>query len=197
MTIEGNFTTGARADAIEVITTDHREVEQLFTQLLAADDPKDTELRRDLGERILRALSVHAAAEEHVLYPAVRRYVDDGDDIADHSLQEHQELKEQLAALDGMSPDDAEFLPGFERARETVAHHVHEEESSVLPKLRDSLRGEDIYDLGDALAKAKAAAPTHPHPHAPSTPPGNVVAGVVAGAVDKVRDVARDVMKKD
>jgi hypothetical protein len=34
-------------------------------------------------------------------------------------------------------------------------------------------------------------APTHPHPHAPSTPPGNVVAGAAASIVDKARDALR------
>jgi hemerythrin superfamily protein len=164
MTIEDNFATGAKPDAIEVITSDHREVEQLFTLLQAATKPDDTDLRRDLGERIVRALSVHAEAEEQVLYPAVRRYVDDGDDLADHSTQEHQELKDQLAKLDGMSPDDPGFLPGFAEAQDTVAHHVRDEEAELLPQLRDSLRGEDLYGLGEALLKAKAAAPTHPHP---------------------------------
>jgi hypothetical protein len=47
-----------------------------------------------------------------------------------------------------------------------------------------------LNELGTAMNKAKKAAPTRPHPNAPSTPPGNVVAGTVAAVVDKVRDAA-------
>jgi hemerythrin superfamily protein len=193
MTVEGNSITGARADAVEVITTDHRAVERLFVLLQAATKPADTELRRDLGQRIVRELSAHAAAEEQVLYPAVRRYVDGGDDLADEAIAEHQELKELLTTLDGADPDDDAFLTGFRRAEELVAAHVRDEEGRLLPQLRDCAGGERLYELGDALGTAKAAAPTHPHPHAPNTPPGNVVAGAVAGAVDKVRDAAKKV----
>src|SRR5690349_8952451 len=110
MTSEGNFTTGARADAIEAVTTDHRVVEQLFTVLMQTK-AEDDELRSELARRIVHELSVHASVEEEVLYPAVRRHVDGGDDLIDRSVAEHQALKEQLARFDGTAPGDADFLP--------------------------------------------------------------------------------------
>jgi hemerythrin superfamily protein len=157
MTIEGNFTTGARPDAIEVVTTDHREVEQLFTVIAAAGGPEDSELRRDLGTRITHELSVHAQIEEQVLYPAVRRNVDGGDDLADRAIQEHNEMKQQIARLEGLTPDDPSYLPGFAELQATVSQHVREEEEELLPLLRDSVPGETIYELGDALLQAKAS----------------------------------------
>jgi hemerythrin superfamily protein len=157
MPIEGNFETGAKADGIEVITTDHRAVEQLFTLIQAATKREDTELRRDLGIRITHELTVHTTIEEQVLYPAVRRYVDDGDDLADRAVEEHQAVKQLLAKLEGVAPDDNDYLPGFRELEQQVSQHVQEEESTLLPALRDSVRGEVIYDLGDALLQAKAS----------------------------------------
>jgi hemerythrin superfamily protein len=187
MTSQGNFTTGARADAVELLTSDHRAVEQLFSQLQHTT-AADTDLRRDLSQRIVHELSVHAAAEEQELYPLLRKAIADGVDLAEHSLDEHQEIKEHLKTVDGMAPDDDRFLPEFRALEQTVSHHVEEEEGEVLPKFKASVSGEKLYEVGDELAKAKAAAPTHPHPHAPNTPPGNVVAGAVASVVDKARD---------
>jgi hemerythrin superfamily protein len=157
MTTEGNFTTGARADAIEVVTTDHRVVEQLFVHLMATKVPEDAELRAELARRIVRELSVHAAIEEDALYPVVRRHVDGGDDLVDRSVAEHQALKDQLERLDGMTPEDGEFTATAEALRALVAQHVQEEEQTVLPALRDSVPGERLYELGDELEKAKTA----------------------------------------
>jgi hemerythrin superfamily protein len=158
MPIEGNFQTGAKADGIEVITTDHRAVEQLFTLIQAATKSEDTELRRDLGQRIVHELTVHTTIEEQLLYPEVRRYVDDGDDLADRAVAEHQAVKQLMAKVQAVSPDDSDYLPGFKELEQLVSQHVHEEETTLLPALRESVRGEVIYDLGDALLQAKAAA---------------------------------------
>jgi hemerythrin superfamily protein len=162
MTTEGNFTTGARADAIEVVTTDHRVVEQLFVQLMATKVPEDAELRGELARRIVHELSVHTAIEEDVLYPVIRRHVDGGDDLVDRSVAEHEALKAQLARFDEMAPDSADFVATAEAARGLVAQHVHEEEHTVLPELRDSVPGERLYELGDELEKAKQSATGRP-----------------------------------
>ena len=156
MTIEGNFSTGAKADAIEVVTADHRAVEQLFTLLQATTVPQDSDLRLDLGRRIVHDLTVHTTIEEQVLYPAVRRFVDGGDDLADRAVAEHQTVKDLLGKLDSAVPDDAGFLPAFRELEEHVSRHVHEEETELLPSLRDSVRGEVLYELGDALLRAKS-----------------------------------------
>jgi hemerythrin superfamily protein len=158
MTTEGNFTTGARADAIEIVTTDHRVVEQLLGQLMATKAADDETLRRALAQRVVQELSVHTTIEEEVLYPVVRRHVDGGDDLIDRSVSEHGALKEQLARLHDLSPDDDDFVPTVERVQQLVAQHVHEEEHTVLPGLRESVPGERLYSLGDALEQAKARA---------------------------------------
>src|SRR5690242_4694563 len=109
MTTEGNFTTGARADAIELVTADHRVVEQLFVQLAATKVPLDAALRTELARRIVQELSVHTAIEESVLYPVIRRHVDGGDDLVDRSIGEHDALRQQLARLDGLAADADDF----------------------------------------------------------------------------------------
>src|SRR5438046_2330132 len=63
-------------DAITLLITDHREVEQLFHQLESQPPgPSEDEPAR----QVTRELSVHAAIEEQVLYPAMRSALPDGD----------------------------------------------------------------------------------------------------------------------
>ena len=179
--------TGASADALEVLTSDHREVEQLFSQLEAASP--DSNVAQDIANKIVRELSVHAVVEEQVLYPAARREIEDGD--VDHAIEEHQEVKELLAKVDGKSPADEEIRRTFEEIKSNVEEHVQEEENEMFPKLRDKLGQEELQRLGEQLESAKRMAPTRPHPNAPNTPPGNVVAGLGASVVDRIRDRAR------
>ena len=181
--------TGARADAIEMLTADHREVEQLFKQYEAAKN--DPGVATYAAENIIRELSVHAAVEEMILYPMLRQ-VDPGQSgLVDHSIEEHQEVKELLARVDGQPADDPDVRQTFSKIKASVEEHVAEEEGKVFPALRSHVKQDDLMQLGERMQKAKATAPTHPHPHAPNTPPGNLMMGPIAAMVDKVRDFLR------
>lgn len=184
--------TDARPDAVELLATDHRTVEQLFHQLELASKTSAVENQRDLAQRIVRELSVHAAGEEQVLYPAIRRALDDGERRADEGIAEHAELKQLLADLDGVQPHDERFFAGFRRVMDVVRAHVADEEQALFPRLRESVGQAELYELAEALVSAKRLAPTRPHPHAPSRPPGNIVVGAAASLADRTRDIVRD-----
>jgi hemerythrin superfamily protein len=184
--------TGASADAIELLTADHREVAQLFRHLEAAEP--GSKVPKETADKIVRELSVHAVVEEMILYPAAREAV--GEDEVGHAIEEHQEIKELLARVDGKPVDDSEVQSTFLRVKLAVEEHVQEEESELFPALRRAFDQERLQQMGRAIEMAKAVAPTHPHPNAPSTPPGNIVVGLASAVIDRVRDVARDAMRR-
>ena len=62
--------TATQPDAIQLLTADHAEVEQMFQQV---ESLPDGESRSSLVAEVVRELSVHAAIEEQVLYPAMRK----------------------------------------------------------------------------------------------------------------------------
>jgi hypothetical protein len=70
------------------------------------------ERKQDIVNQVIRELSVHAAIEEEILYPTVRESLPDGDELAQEGLREHQQVKEVLAELDGMSSDDPDQRMG-------------------------------------------------------------------------------------
>jgi hypothetical protein len=170
------------SDAIDLLTAQHREVEQLWRQCQAATsgNPRD-----ELVQAMIRLLSQHDAIETVLLYPAVRG-VAGGDELAEHSLEEHKQIRELLKKADRGDHGS------LQAAMEAVAHHVHEEEEpKIFPLLRARMDGEQLIDLRRRMEDEMRTAPTHPHPHTPNHPIAAKVTAAVAGMADRARDAIR------
>ena len=170
-----------------MLKDDHEAVEQLFRRFTRAGERAFVE-KRAIVDRIIEELSVHAAIEEQLFYPAVRATVPDTDDLGLECLEEHHVVKWVLSELDGMAPEDERFDAKVTVLITNVRHHVDVEERELFPIVRDELGRKAMSDLGEAMAVARKIAPTHPHPRAPDTPPGNLVAGTAAGVADRIAD---------
>lgn len=174
-------------DAITLLRNDHKTVEDLFKRFEKAGDRAHV-AKRQIVDRIIEELSVHAAIEEQLLYPTIREAVPETEDMALESLEEHHVVKWLLAELSDLDPEHERFDAKVTVMMENVRHHVEEEESDLFPKVRKAISRTQLAELGEAMAAAKKSAPTRPHPRMPDTPPGNVVAGAIAGVVDRVGD---------
>ena len=174
-------------DAITLLRNDHKTVEALFKRFEKAGDSAYVE-KREIVDRIIEELSIHAAIEEQIFYPAARSQVPATEDLTLESLEEHHIVKWVLSELTGLDPRAERFDAKVTVLIENVRHHVEEEQTDLFPKVRDGLSRKMLVDLGDALAEAKKTAPTHPHPRAPDSPPANGVVGTIAGVVDRVTD---------
>ncbi|MFF8262602.1 hemerythrin domain-containing protein [Streptomyces virginiae] len=178
---------GHGGSVIEELTSDHQEVAALFAQLdnHAGADPQ----RRELADRLTMELVRHAVAEEQHLYPAVRRFVDDGDDLADKEIADHSEVERLLKDLEGCQPDDERFDRLIAQLKSMVMAHVADEENRLFPLLAEACSAEALNELGEKVRRAKETAPTRPHPAAPDTPPLNKLLAPGTGMVDRVRDM--------
>jgi hemerythrin superfamily protein len=182
-------------DAITLLKDDHKTVEALFKRFERAGDDAHG-VKREIVDKIIEELSIHAAVEEQLFYPATRATVPAVEDVALESLEEHHIVKWVLSELEKMDPADERFDAKVTVLMENVRHHVEEEEDDYFPKVRDELGRNALNDLGDAMENAKRTAPTHPHPRSPDTPPGNLVVGTAAGVVDRVGDTAAGVVDR-
>ena len=174
-------------DAITLLKEDHRTVEQLFKRFEQAGDRAHVQ-KRQIVDRIIEELSVHAAIEEQVFYPVARTTVPDAEDIALESLEEHHVVKWLLAELVDMDPAQERFDAKVTVLIENVRHHVEEEENEFFPMVRKALGRNELADLGETMADAKASAPTRPHPRMPDSGLVHLIVGPLAGAVDRIRD---------
>ncbi|MGK5685379.1 hemerythrin domain-containing protein [Actinoplanes sp. URMC 104] len=171
----GGETTGR--NVVDVVTEEHRKLQRLCDRLLA--EPGD----RRLADVVVAELSRHLSAEEQYLYPAVRRTVPGGDELAARELAEDRQL---LTTLQHLQKD-----PSPERARdvaEAVRRHVDADAEELLPVLVQMVPIEDLIRVGNRFETAAEAAPTRPHPGTPSTPPWNKVVDPAVAVVDKLRD---------
>lgn len=171
---------------IDVIVRDHREVEEMFKQLESGTGtPED---RRSTADHVITELVRHSVAEEMYMYPAARKALPDGDELVDHEIEEHAEAEKLMKELEGLDASDPRFDELVTRLIADVRHHIDDEESDLLPRLRETCSPDDLIDLGDKVTAAKKRAPTHPHPSAPDTPPLNKLLAPGAGLVDRLRD---------
>lgn len=148
--------------AVEVLTHDHREVEDMFSTY-AALPAGDGEQRQDIVERVIIELVRHSIAEEEYLYPSVRKSVPGGETLPEREIEERQEAEQTMTALEECSPDDADFDRHMQTLMRQTRQHVAEEEGELFPQLQQQLSEPELLELGDKIEKAKKTAPTWPH----------------------------------
>ena len=175
------------ATLLELLLADHEEAK---SQLARFDD-LPVENREEPFWELVATLVKHEVAEEEVLYPAVRKYVEGGDDLAGERIAEQSAAESLLVQMERELRTAVTFMQSFSNLRDAVLEHAEAEEQTVFPQLAQTLDREKLVELGKRYQKAKASAPTHPHPHAPDAPPGDEAVGAVAALVDKVRDAVR------
>ncbi|MER7010187.1 hemerythrin domain-containing protein [Saccharopolyspora sp. NPDC000359] len=173
-------------DLIDVLTKDHRSVESAFEEYERGG--LSDQARRGLVDHIITELVRHSVAEEQHLYPAARKVLPDGDELADHEIEEHAEAEEVMKQLEGMEPSDAEFDRLVRKLISDIRHHVDDEEKDLFPRLQQACSADELQDLGAKIVQAKERAPTRPHPSAPDKPPANMVLDPGAGMIDRLRD---------
>lgn len=174
---------------ITVLTGQHREVDQMFAQLERIDGASTQEALVVARQAVI-ALVQHSVSEEIHLYPAVRKHVDGGNELADRELAEHQEAEQTMKRLEALRPGDEDFWPTVHEMIREVRQHVHEEEQELFPKLQDACWPDELRDLGRKVEKAQQTAPTRPHPSSPSEGGALEAAAPGAGLVDRMRDAA-------
>lgn len=135
-------------DAIDLLTRDHRLVDELFGSLLQATPQQMDPLAR----RLCKMVRIHAQIEEELFYPAARRALKQDEQVAE-AEQEHTEAEETLKRIESMTSDHAEFLPTIETLRTQIAAHVASEEKELFPEVRKAQL--DLISLGITLAERR------------------------------------------
>ncbi|MEV6551142.1 hemerythrin domain-containing protein [Streptomyces sp. NPDC051597] len=148
-------------DAIVLLREDHKNVEKLFKQFEKTGDDDHAE-RRELADKIIEELTVHAFIEEEIFYPAARESAPDTTDHILESVEEHHAVVWMLAELKKMDPADERFKAKMTVLIENVRHHVEEEEDDWFPDVRKAMGRNRLTELGEQMQTAKAKAPSNP-----------------------------------
>lgn len=135
----------------DVIRMDHQKVNVLFGELNNSNDPQ--KIQEYFGQ-IYKDLTVHAQAEEQVVYPAVRPFYGEGD--TQELYDEQQEMKVLMDAIKSMSPSSPEFKQQVNRLKDIVMDHVRQEESTMFSAIRDNFSDDQQKQLATQFKSAKS-----------------------------------------
>jgi hemerythrin superfamily protein len=135
-------------DAVDLLTRDHRLMEELFTSFFQAA-PQQLD---PLARRLCKMIRIHTQIEEELFYPAARRAAG-SDRLVDESEREHAEAKQSVMRVESMTSDDAEFKQVVEQLRTQIASHVQSEEGQLFPQVRQAKL--DLVALGITLAERR------------------------------------------
>lgn len=117
--------------AITILMKDHDNVKNLFDRF---EKSESTAEKEKIIRQALNELKIHAAIEEEIFYPAVRKHV--GKDLMNEADEEHHVARVLIAELDRDGRADDHREAKFTVLSENVRHHIREEESEMLPKTK-------------------------------------------------------------
>src|SRR3954467_9170293 len=151
------MTDSGTPDVVDVLTADHRDVTALIGEIWTIRDPM---MRRDLTDTAISELVRHAVAEEMYVYPAMRKYLTDGEKAVEHDIEEHKQLEQAMKQLESVDVSGAEFDAALRKLETLLADHVQDEESEQFPELRRRVPQEELTELAGKVQTAKKLAPT-------------------------------------
>ena len=133
-------------DAVKLLEKDHRRFERLMKE------GEETTARASRRRRtILGTLAVEIAAherkEEKVLYPALKRHRE-ARDIVLEGYQEHHVADVLLGELKNLDPTDERWGAKFTVLKESLDHHIEEEEGHMFKTARSVLGRDRLEALG-------------------------------------------------
>lgn len=147
-------------DAVALILEQHRSTEDLFDQIRASSDRRESQ--RLLGD-LADLLALHSQIEERYLYPAVGQS-DDTAEMVDKAQNEHEELKRLVLEILATPLESDEFLPEMEQLEGLIEAHVAEEETTILPRMRERFDEEQLTGLAQEMTRWMVELQQHSRP---------------------------------
>ncbi len=145
----------ARSQILTELKEDHKRVKKAFRDFKKLDVHEDPARCEALVQQVLDELTVHAALEEELLYPAARDALgSEGQDLLDEAEIEHESMHGFIDQLRGMTPVEDKYAARFTVLCEYVLHHVKEEEGEMFPMLEEVKLDWD--DLAAEMAARRA-----------------------------------------
>jgi hemerythrin superfamily protein len=134
----------------DILRMDHTKVNTLFAELQGTNDPQ--KIQEYFGQ-IYKDLSAHSAAEEQVVYPAIRSYYEDTQEL----YEEQAEMKQMLEQIKSLNPSSTDnFKARVQDLMKAVMAHVQQEENEMFPKISDNFSHEQEKQMATEFKTVKS-----------------------------------------
>ena len=139
-------------DALTLLKKDHELVKALMNKMAEEDDPDQLS---SMFEQLVDELSIHERIEEDIFYPALQKLPKAKEDVLE-AFEEHHLVDEIVKEMD-VETDDDRWKAKFTVMKESVEHHIKDEEEKLFPKAEQLLGDEKLGALGVKMADLKEA----------------------------------------
>jgi hemerythrin superfamily protein len=134
-------------NALELLRSQHTEVEDLITKI---EDSSDPEKKAELFQKLADNLAAHATIEEKIFYPSVM--TDGTHDQLIEATEEHLAVKRLLADMMELDCKDEHFDAKLTVLKENIRHHAHdEEEDKLFPEVEAMMDEDDLAAVGNEM----------------------------------------------
>lgn len=132
----------------DVIRMDHQKAKTLVREILNCNNPQ--RIQEFFGQ-LYKDLTAHAKAEEEVVYPAIRSYYNQTQDLYDEQAQQERMLND-IKATDPASPA---FKDKIRQLRDLTNHHISQEENEMFAVIRNNFSSAQSEQLATQFKEAK------------------------------------------
>jgi hypothetical protein len=133
-------------DAVKLLEKDHRRFERLMKEG-EETTPRARVRRREILNTLAAEIAVHERREERLLYPALKRHRD-ARDIVLEGYQEHHVADVLVGELKNLDPADERWGAKFKVLKESLDHHIEEEEGHMFKTARSLLGRDRLAEIG-------------------------------------------------
>ena len=134
---------------LQLLRMDHSKTDVLFVEILGSNDPQ--KIQEYFGQ-LYKDVQAHGAAEEQVVYPAVRPYYEDTQEL----YAETADVKRMLDEIKSMNSYDSEFKTKVEQLMTTLRTHINQEENEMFPKISDNFSHEQHKQMATEFKTVKS-----------------------------------------
>jgi hemerythrin superfamily protein len=133
----------------DLLRLDHNKVNMLFTQIKDSNDPRKIE---EYFGQIYRDLSAHSTAEEQIVYPAIKPFYGETQEL----YNEQADMSAMLATLRSANASDSDFKAKVEMLKNAFTDHIRQEESTMIPAIGKNCSTEQQEQMATQFKQAKS-----------------------------------------
>jgi hypothetical protein len=132
-------------NALKLLADQHRQIADLFAELLACEPSKRPECFR----RLANALTQHSILESTHFYPALQRHGAESE--VNDALRAHEEVKYELENVCTVEQGADGFRSCVTALQQKLDAHVRTEETYLFALARTQLGDDALLELGEAM----------------------------------------------
>ena len=140
-------------DALSLLKADHDKVKKMLTEGEETTERAE-KTRTELFDKLKGELMIHERIEEEIFYPALKSHPK-AKDLVLEGYEEHHVVDEIMGELEATDVTDETWGAKFKVMKESIEHHIEEEEGEMFKQARSVFDADELESLGARMMELK------------------------------------------